>query len=163
MQTTTTVAGAPSDREGAGCPPGSRRWLAAAAWVVGSLALFGLFLRVSLSSHVNSDGAINALQARDLLHGNVLLRGWRVADANFYFLELPLNAVATAVFGLGNFAAHAASALTYLFVAVLAVALAVAGSRGTGKAVRCAVVMVVLAAPLLTTASLRLVLEEPDH
>jgi len=163
MQTTATLAEPPSDRESAGTRPAARCWLAVAAWVVGGLALFALFLRISLSSQVNSDGAINELQAWDLLHGNVLLRGWRIADANFYFLELPLNAITAAVFGLGNFAAHVASALTYLFVAVLAVALAVTGSRGTARAVRCAVVIMVLAAPLLTTASLRLVLEEPDH
>jgi hypothetical protein len=135
----------------------------AAAWVAGSFALFGLFLRISLSAHVNSDGAINALQAWDLLHGNVLLHGWRVADANFYFLELPLNAITAAVFGLGDFAAHAASALTYLFVTICAVALAVTGSRGAARAVRCAAIVMVLAAPVLSTVSLRLVLEEPDH
>ena len=163
MQTTATLAEPPSDRESAGTRPAARCWLAAAAWVVGGLALFALFLRISLSSQVNSDGAINELQAWDLLHGNVLLRGWRIADANFYFLELPLNAITAAVFGLGNFAAHVASALTYLFVAVLAVALVVTGSRGTARVARCAVVIMVLAAPLLTMASLRLVLEEPDH
>jgi hypothetical protein len=140
-----------------------QRWLAAAAWVLGSLALFGLLLRISLSSHVNSDGAINALQAWDMLHGNVLLRGWHIADANFYFFELPVNAMTAAVFGLGNFAAHAASALTYLCVAVVAVALAVVGSRGAARAARCAVVIMVLAGPLLTTTSVPLVLEEPDH
>jgi hypothetical protein len=137
--------------------------VAVAAWVAGSFALFGLFLRISLSSHVNSDGAINALQAWDLLHGNVLLHGWRIADANFYFLELPLNAITAAVFGLGDFAAHAASALTYMFVTLCAVALAVTGSRGAARAVRCAVIIMVLAAPLLSAVSLRLVLEEPDH
>ena len=137
--------------------------MAVAAWVAGSFALFGLFLRISLSSHVNSDGAINALQAWDLLHGNVLLHGWRIADANFYFLELPLNAITAAVFGLGDFAAHAASALTYMFVTLCAVALAVTGSRGAARAVRCAVIVMVLAAPLLSAVSLRLVLEEPDH
>lgn len=162
MQTSTTVAGPPSGRAAA-TRPAVRRWISAAVWVAGSLLLFWLFLRVSLSSHVNADAAINALQAWDMLHGNVLLHGWHVADANFYFLELPLNAITAAVFGLGNFATHAASALTYTFVAILAVALAVTGSHGPARAVRCAVVIMVLAAPLLTTASLRLVLEEPDH
>jgi hypothetical protein len=163
MQTTTTGPGPPSGLDSAGTRPAAHRWLAASAWLAGSVALFGLFLRISLSSHVNADGAINALQAWDLLRGNVLLHGWRIADANFYFLELPLNAITAAVFGLGDFAAHAASALTYLFVTVCAVALAVTGSRGAARAVRCSVIIMVLAAPVLTTASLRLVLEEPDH
>jgi hypothetical protein len=163
MQTTTTPVEAPSDPAGSGPRSTARRWLAVAAWAAGGFALFGLFLRISLSAHVNSDGAINALQAWDLLHGNVLLHGWRIADANFYFLELPLNMLTAGVFGLGNFAAHVASALTYLFVALVAMALAVTGTRGTARAVRCAVVIMVLAAPLLTMASLRFVLEEPDH
>jgi hypothetical protein len=163
MQTTTTQTGPSAGRESAGTRPAARRWLAAAARVAGSFALFGLFLRISLSSYVNADGAINALQAWDLLHGNVLLHGWRIADANFYFLELPLNAITAAVFGLGDFAAHAASALTYVFVTICAVALAATGSRGAAKAVRCAVIIMVLAAPLMSSVSLRLVLEEPDH
>jgi hypothetical protein len=139
------------------------RWLAVAAWVAGSLVLFGLFLRISLSSDVISDGANNALQGWDLLHGHLLLHGWEIGDANFYFFELPLNAITAGVFGLGNFAAHAASALAYLFVAVLAVTMAVRGSSGPAWVVRCAVVIMVLAAPVLTGPSLRLVLEEPDH
>jgi hypothetical protein len=163
VETTTTRVAPPAGLEGAGTRPAAHRWLAVAVWVAGSFALFGLFLRISLSSHVNSDGAINALQAWDLLHGNVLLHGWRIADANFYFLELPLNAITAAVFGLGDFAAHAASALTYMFVTICAVALATTGSRGAARAVRCAAIIMVLAAPLMSSVSLQLVLEEPDH
>ena len=72
------------------------------------------FLRISLGSRVNSDGANNALQAWDMLHGHVLLHGWLIGDATFYFFELPLNAITGLLFGMGNFAAHVASALTYL-------------------------------------------------
>ena len=56
-----------------------------------------------------------------------------------------------------------ASALTYLIVAVCAVALAVTDSRGPARAARCAVVVTVLAAPLFTASSVGLLLEEPDH
>ena len=80
------------------------------------MALGALYLRISRSSFVDSDGANNSLQAWDLLHGHLLLHGWLIGDANFYFLELPVNALTEAVFGLGNFAAHAGSALTYLIV-----------------------------------------------
>jgi hypothetical protein len=140
-----------------------RRWRAAAAWVGGGLALFAFFLRISLSGRVNSDGANNALQAWDMLHGNVLLHGWLIGDATFYFFELPLNAISELVFGLDNLAAHVASALTYLIVAVCAAALAVTDSRGPARAARCAVVVTVLAAPLVTNSSVALLLEEPDH
>ncbi len=140
-----------------------RRWWAAAAWAGGGVALFAYFLRISLSGRVDSDGANNALQAWDMLHGHVLLHGWLIGDATFYFFELPLNAITELLFGLGNLAAHVASALTYLIVAVCAVALAVTDSRGPARAARCAVVVTVLAAPLLTASSVALLLEEPDH
>ena len=129
--------------------PAARRWWAAAAWAGGGVALFAYFLRISLGSRVNSDGANNALQAWDMLHGHVLLHGWLIGDATFYFFELPLNAITELLFGMGNLAAHAASALTYLIVAVGAVALAVTDSRGPARAARCAVVVTALAAPLL--------------
>src|SRR5450631_22130 len=141
----------------------ARRWWAAAAWAGGGLALFAFFLRISLGSRVDSDGANNALQAWDLLHGHVLLHGWVIGDATFYFFELPLIGIAELLFGMGNLAFHVASALTYLIVAVCAVALAVTDSRGPARAARCAVVVTVLAAPLLTTSSVTLLLEEPDH
>jgi hypothetical protein len=141
----------------------TRRWLPAAAWVAGGLALFGLLLRISLTGRIDSDGANNALQAWDLLHGHLLLHGWDIGDATFYFFELPLNALTAAVFGLGNFAMHTASALTYLLVALCAVALAVTDSRGSARVVRAAVVVTVMAAPLLTLQSVKTLLEEPDH
>src|ERR1700761_7897613 len=72
----------------------ARRWWAAAAWAAGGLALFAFFLRISLGSRIDSDGANNALQAWDLLHGHVLLHGWVIGDATFYFLELPLLGIA---------------------------------------------------------------------
>ena len=139
-----------------------RRWLVAAAWVAGIIALTEVYLRISLASRVGSDGANNVLQAWDLLHGHLMLPGWQTGDANYYLLELPLLALSEAVFGLGNFAAHVASALTYTLVTVVALAAAGTGSRGTAKAVRYAVVLVVLAAPLFSGLTL-LALEEPDH
>jgi hypothetical protein len=153
----------PARHEDRGMRRAARRWWAAAAWAGGGLALFAFFLRISLGSRVDSDGANNALQAWDLLHGHVLLHGWVIGDATFYFFELPLIGIVELLLGLGNLAFHVASALTYLIVAVCAVALAVTDSRGPARAARCAVVVTVLAAPLLTTSSVTLLLEEPDH
>jgi hypothetical protein len=150
-------------QEDRGMRPVARRWWAAAAWVGGGVALFAFALRISLSSRVNSDGANNTLQAWDMLHGHVLLHGWLIGDATFYFLELPLNAITELLFGLGNLAFHVASALTYLIVVGCAVALAVTDSRGPARAARAAAVVTVLAAPLLAAPSVGLLLEEPDH
>jgi hypothetical protein len=153
---------APAGGEGGRIRHAARRWGTVAAWVAGCVALFELFLRISLNTDINSDGAADALQGWAMLHGNLLLSGWQLGDVNYYFLELPLNAITTGLFGLGDFANHVASALTYLLVAVCAVALAVTGSRGTAKAARVAVVIMVLAAPLLAM-SVQYLLEEPDH
>jgi hypothetical protein len=64
---------------GAGAPA-RRRHRGAIAWVLGTaLALsagFACYLRQSQTVPVGSDGASQALQAWDLLHGNPLLHGW---------------------------------------------------------------------------------------
>ena len=134
-----------------------------AAWVAGGLVLFAFFLRVSFGERVDSDGANSALQAWDLVHGHLMLHGWILGDATFYAFELPLNGIVQLLFGVGNLAAHIGSALTYLIVAACAMALAVTSSRGPARAVRCAVVVAVLAAPLLAGPPILALLEEPDH
>jgi hypothetical protein len=142
--------------------PARHRWLTAAVWLGGSLALTALFVQISMTARVMSDGGNNALQAWDMLHGHLLLHGWQIGDANYYFLELPLMALAEAVFGLGDFAEHVSSGLTYMLVTVAAIALAMAGSRGWARAARTGVVLAVMAAPLFA-GTVFLVLEEPDH
>jgi hypothetical protein len=146
-----------------GAHPAARRWRAAALWVGTGLALYAFLLRISFSERINSDGANNALQAWDLVHGHLLLHGWHIGDATFYAFELPLNGIMQLIFGLGDDATHIASALTYLIVAACAAALAVADSRGAARAARCAVVVAVLAMPLLYVPDVWLLLEEPDH
>lgn len=133
-----------------------------AVWVVGALALTVLFVRISLSARVMSDGGSIALQSWDLLHGQLRLHGWQVSDLNCYFLEIPVIALAEALFGLGDFAQHVASSLVYLLVALAALAAGVTGSRGTARAVRCGAALAVLAAPLFGGTGY-LELEEPDH
>lgn len=152
-----------ADQGKPGARPAARRWRAAAVWVGTGLALYAFFLRISSGARINSDGANNALQGWDLVHGHLLLHGWHIGDATFYAFELPVNGIMQLMFGLGNGATHIASALTYLIVAACAAALAVADSRGVARAVRCAVVVAVLAAPLLSTPNVWLLLEEPDH
>lgn len=137
--------------------------LGAVAWLVGSLLVFEAFWRVSGSALVDSDGANSALEGWALIHGNLLLHGWLIGDATFYFFELPLLGITQLVLGMGNYALHVASALVYLLVAISAAALAVTGSRGAARVVRCAVIVIMLAVPLLSIPGLRLVVEEPNH
>lgn len=155
-------------RRPAGAPdrstrPAVRRWLTAAAWIGGSLALFALLLRISLSSAMTSDGANNALQAWDLLHGHFLLHGWIIGDATYYTFELPLYAIIEFFFGLHGYICHLAAALTYLIVAAFGMALARRGSSGQAAAARCVVVVAVLAAALVTELGVSMLLESPDH
>ncbi|HEX3713522.1 MAG TPA: hypothetical protein VHV09_12080 [Trebonia sp.] len=139
-----------------------RRWPAVAGWVAGCLALTAIFVRISLGARVMSDGGTIALQSWDMLHGHLLLHGWQVSDLNCYFIELPVIAVAEGIFGLGDFAQHVGSSLTYMLVAVVAIATAMTGSYGAARAVRAGVVLAVLAAPLFA-GTMYLVVEEPDH
>ena len=143
--------------------PTARRWWIAAAWIGGGLALLALFFRISLSYAHDSDGANSALQAWDMLHGNLLLHGWVLGDATYYTFELPLYAVTEFFFGLHSVAIHAGAALTYLILTASAVAVARADSRGWSTAARCGVVIAVLSAPLLTLPGVYTLLELPDH
>ena len=140
-----------------------RRWWPAAAWIGCGVVLFAFFLRISLSFAMDSDGANNALQGWDILHGHLLLHGWFLGDATYYALELPLYALTEAVAKLSLTTCHVVSALTYLIVAACAAGLAVAGSKGLSRAARGAVVIAVLASPLLKHQGVSFLLSEPDH
>src|SRR5208337_2457111 len=137
------------------------RWRTVAAWTGGGLALAAFSLRISLSHPVNSDGANNALQAWDMLHGNYLLHNWVLGDATYYTLDLPVIAVTQIFLGLHAIACYVACALIYLIVVACAVAVAVTDSRGPARAARCGVVVAVMAAPLL--ANVLTPLGQPDH
>ena len=128
------------------------------------MALFAFYLRVSFTGHVTSDGANNALQAWDMLHGHLLLHGWIIGDATYYTFDLPVLAVTEIFFGLGDLTSHVASALTYLIVTVSAVALALTDSRGLARVARCGVVVVVLTAMFHNGLYVAyLLLGAPDH
>jgi hypothetical protein len=142
---------------------GPRRWWPGLAWAGSGIVLYALALRISFGGRIDSDGANSALQAWDLIHGHLLLHGWLLGDATFYFFELPLIGVVQLVFGLGALSTHVASALVFLIVAACVVALAVTGSRGPAKAARSAVAAAVLAGPLLSMLTVWLLVEEPDH
>jgi hypothetical protein len=144
-------------------PAAERRLWTAAAWIGASLVLFALLLRISLSWPMNSDGANNALQAWDMLHGHLLLPGWIIGDASIYTFELPLYAIIELFFGLTGVIFHIGAALTYLIVVAFSVALAAANSHGAAVAARCGVVVAVLAAPVVTQQGVSILLAAPDH
>ena len=77
------------------------------------MALYCCYARLSATFPGGSDGASNALEAWDLLHGNWLLRGWTLTDVSFYTTELPEYAVAELVHGLTPGVLHVVPAITY--------------------------------------------------
>lgn len=165
----------PRDAQRTGLPPtrselpadGRHHWLhrslGATAWIVACLALFAVYLRISFTAHVTSDGANNALQAWDMLHGHLLLHGWIIGDATYYTFDLPILALTEIFLGLSDLTSHVASALTYLIVTVSAMALAVADSRGLARVARCGVVVAVLAAMFHVGSNAPYLLGAPDH
>src|SRR6516165_442359 len=137
-----------------------------AAWKVAAVALavavlFGLYLRVSLVTAVTSDGAANALQAQDMLHGNLLLHNWWVSDVSFYTTELPQYMLIEAVLGLGPSVVHVAAAMTYTLLVVLAALLAKGHAQGTAGLARALLAAGIMLAPQL--AATQIVLLQPEH
>ena len=87
-------------------------------------ALFFCYWRQSQSAPLTSDGAGNALQAWDMLHGNLLLHNWWVSDVSFYTTELPQYMLVEVLTGLGPWVVHAAAAMTFTLLVLLAAVLA---------------------------------------
>jgi hypothetical protein len=128
--------------------------------------LFGCYYLQSRTVAVRSDGGSVALQAWDMLHGDLLLRNWHMSDVSFWCTELVQYALLEAVHGLGPGVIHLGGAMTYTLLLVLAALLAM-GRVGGGKPgrrqalVRVLVVVAVMVAPA-AAASATLLLT-PDH
>jgi hypothetical protein len=122
-------------------PPG--RWRAAgrrALTVTGVAAvlvgLFCCYLLQSRTQNATSDAAGMVLQGWDMVqHGNVLLRGWVMADVSFYTFEIPVDGLVSAVYGLRIDVVHVASALEYTLLVLFAalVAAGAAADRSGGR------------------------------
>jgi hypothetical protein len=127
--------------------PGGRRlvWTAAAAAV--SVGLFLGYLQMSRTAPVNADGASNARQAWEMLHGNLLLRGWTVTDVSFYTTELVQYMLVELIHGYQPDVIHVAAAMTYTLLVVLAAALAKGRATGGQAAARVAVAVALLLLP----------------
>jgi hypothetical protein len=137
----------------------SRRLL---AWPVAAAVLFACYLRVSGTVPVNSDGASDALQAWDMLHGNLLLHGWWLGDVSYYTTELPQYTLLELAFGLHSSVVHVAGAMTYTLVVLLAAMLAKGQARGTAGTGRALIAAGIMLAPQLGSGAIVLLLN-PDH
>ena len=139
-----------------------RRWAWPVLFVAAGLALFAAYLRQAQTVPVMSDGASNALQAWDLLHGNVLLRGWTMSDVSFYTTEIPQYMLVELAHGLNADVVHIAAAMSYTLLVLGAALLARGRSSGREGAVRMLVAAGIMLAPSLGTGTVTL-LSNPDH
>ena len=143
---------------------GSRR--RAAAWAVvaavAAVALFAAYLGQSRTVSVGSDGASQALQAWDMLHGNPLLHGWWVTDVSFYTTELPQYVLLELVRGLTVDVMHVGGAMTYTLLVLAAAFLARGRARGRAGLTRALLAAGIMLAPQLGAGAGTLVLS-PDH
>jgi hypothetical protein len=129
--------------------------------------LFILYLRQSRSVAVGSDAGSIALQAWDMLHGNLLLHGWAMSDVSFYPTELPQYVLLEWARGLSPDVVHLAGAMTYTIVLLLAALLAKgASAQGSGagreRILRVLITVGIMLAPAAGAGTSTLLLT-PDH
>jgi len=141
-------------------------WLPRLAWLAGVIAaaagLYVCYLHVSRTEQVLSDGASNALQAWDMLHGNPLLRGWLLGHVSFYTTELPEYMIVEAIRGLHADVLHVSAAITYTLLVLVAGILARGRAKGREGVLRALIAAGILIAPQLGPGAFILVFQ-PDH
>jgi hypothetical protein len=139
-----------------------RRLLIVAGWLLGIVAAFACYLRLSRTGAVDSDGASQALQAWDMLHGNLLLHGWWLSDVSFYTTEIPEYMLVDLVRGLNEDVVHVAAALTYTLVLLFAALLAKGRATGRSGLARVLIAVGIMVAPQLTSG-VEILISSPDH
>jgi hypothetical protein len=140
----------------------SPRRLWAVFLVMAGIVLFLGYFRQSLTASVNSDGASMALQAWDMLHGNLPLHGWIMSDVSFYTLEVPVDMLVEAVVGLRPDVVHITAALLYAALVVSTAMLARGRARGWEGVLRAMLGGGIMLAPSLG-AGTGVLLLSPDH
>ncbi|HSZ39758.1 MAG TPA: hypothetical protein VK817_07355 [Trebonia sp.] len=141
-------------------------WRGRAAWgvglVVAAIVLSWLYTLQSRTQAANSDGAGIALQGWDMLHGNLLLRGWWAADVSFYTFEVPLDALVIAARGLSADVVHVAAGIEYALLVLAAALLARGTARGREGVCRAVLAAGIMIAPGLGEGT-RVLLGSPAH
>jgi hypothetical protein len=150
---------------------GRWRWIVAVVVIACGIGLFVAYLRQARTIGVGlpergADGASQAVQAWDMLHGNWLLRGWSLTDVSFYTTELPQYGLVEFARGLSTDVVHVVAALNYALMVLLAGWLAKGTATGREGVIRALVAAgIMLAPPLgpLRVSTTFVVLSYPDH
>ena len=143
-------------------PSWRSRLLRVGGLLFAAAGLFILYFRQSRVASFNSDGAAQVLQAQDMLHGNLLLRGWWTGDVSFYTTELPEYMLVDLVRGLRPDVVQICGALTYTLTVLLAALLARGRAKGLAGVVRALLAVGILLAPSIAGGT-PVLLENPDH
>jgi hypothetical protein len=162
---------APAGQEPA--PPG--RWRAPVRWLLTVTAitavLVGLcwgYLLQSRTQGADADSAGMVLQGWDMVeHGNLLLRGWVMADVSFYTFEIPVDGLVAAVHGLQVDVIHVAAAIEYTLLVLFAALVAAGAARDRRRGSREAWARGLIAAGIMVAPSpwngTGVLLGGPDH
>src|SRR5438045_6494864 len=133
-------------------PPAGRRPLSAPRSVVLVVLLAAgvawIVLLWGLSNHVfpgNSDDANALLAGRSIVHGNVLLAGWRLPSDPMVAIDIPLYGVFTLLIGVRPAVLHAVPVT--LAVVAVGVACWVASLRVTNRLLAAAVAFILVVRP----------------
>ncbi len=140
----------------------SARWAWPAALAGAAVILFLLYLRLSGTVPDNSDASDQALQAWDMLHGNLLLHGWTVGDVSYYTTEIPEYMLVELIKGLGPGVVHVSAAVSYTLLVLLAGLLAKGRATGREGVLRALIASGILLAPQLGHG-VHLLILQPDH
>jgi len=138
------------------------RWAWVAGFAAAAVVLFVAYLRMSGTYAATSDGADQALQGWDMLHGNWLLHGWTIADVTYYTTEVPEYALVELFRGLRADVVHIAGAATYTLLVLTAGLLARGRATGRAGLIRFLLAAGIMLAPQFGNAT-HLLLSQPDH
>jgi len=139
-----------------------QRFAQPAIVAIGMLLLAVAYLLQARTMPQISEGSSQALQGWDMLHGNVLLRGWSLSDVSFYTTEVPQYALVELVKGLNGFTVPLAAAISYFLQVVMAGFLAKGRATGREGWTRALIAVGIMLAPPLGGAT-GLLMASPDH
>jgi hypothetical protein len=146
------------------------RWVQPCAFTGLGVLLFFSYLTEASKLPIFADGSSQALQAWDMLHGNVLLHGWVLSDVSFYTTEVPQYMLIEFVRGLNPDVVHIAAAMTYALLVVLSAILAKGKATGREAIVRVIITVGIMVAPPIgqilvarVYSTAWVLLSAPDH